>query len=86
MTERPKTSDYCTIIEPHEGELMAVPRYLSAVKARALTDYDGFGYAAKDGMMADFAASLPHSELEIKPSQGSKRIPEDATHIVWYNR
>jgi hypothetical protein len=62
---------------PSYGDLMTVKEYLSNVKCGGFIDYDGFGQPAKDGKMADVA---------ISPSSGSFDIPEDATHIVWYNR
>lgn len=40
-------------------------------------DYDGFGYAVKDGK-AD-------TNSHIKPSRASDISP-DATHVVWFNR
>jgi hypothetical protein len=43
----------------------------------AFIDYDGFGHPVKNDL-ADFS-------IEIKPSRVSD-IPDDATHIVWYNR
>lgn len=40
-------------------------------------DHDGYGFSIKDGK-ADRA-------IIIRPS-GLGKIPDDATHIVWYNR
>lgn len=46
-------------------------------KDRLFTDYDGFGHPVKN--------SLVDCSIEIKPSRVGE-IPNDATHIVWYNR
>lgn len=40
-------------------------------------DYGGFGYPIKD--------SKAYRTIIIKPSR-LEEIPEDTTHIVWYNR
>lgn len=40
-------------------------------------DYDGFGHPVKDRKC--------DPDIYIKPSKRHE-IPEDATHIVWYNR
>lgn len=41
-------------------------------------DYDGFGHPMKDGFI--------DQKIWVRPSDRSTSIPEDATHIVWYNR
>lgn len=41
------------------------------------TDYDGFGYPVRDGM--------EDTSIRIYPSE-LKKIPNDATHISWYNK
>ena len=59
------------------GEIMTVDNFRDAVAAGAFIDYDGFGYPVKNGKYDD--------DFVIIPSQVSK-IPDDATHIMWFNR
>lgn len=61
----------------NEDDVYTVEEFLSLVRAGSFIDYDGFGHPVKDGK-ADI-------DIEIKPSM-PERIPEDATHIVWYNK
>lgn len=58
------------------GDLMTVEEFKSCVKSGGFIDYDGSGNAVKDGML---------DRRDIFPS-AVKTIPEDATHINWYNR
>jgi hypothetical protein len=60
-----------------EDDVYTVDEFRNLVEAGMFIDYDGFGHPVKDGK-AD-------SGINIYPSQVSK-IPEDATHIVWYNQ
>lgn len=60
-----------------EDDVYTVEEFIGCVKCGAFIDYDGFGYPVKD--------KLADTTIEIKPSK-LYRIPEDATHIVWYNR
>ncbi len=62
---------------PDYGDLMTVEEFREAVKIGAFTDYDGHGIAAKNGMCS--------RERHIYPSTVDQ-IPEDATHIVWFNK
>lgn len=62
---------------PDFGDVMTVEHFRASCKAGAFIDYDGFGNPAKDGKVA--------GRLEIQPSR-LHEIPEDATHIVWFNR
>ena len=59
------------------GDLMPVDEFIAACKMGAFIDYDGYGHAVKDG--------LYDPSRNIKPSY-LKNIPDDATHIFWYNR
>lgn len=61
-----------------EGDIMPVADYLKCVKNHFFIDYDGSGHPMKNGKI--------NRGIDIIPSQGSSRIPEDATHIIWYNR
>lgn len=61
---------------PEYGSLMTVEEWLDDVKRNLFIDYDGFGHAVKDGKCDSRA---------IYPSEAAE-VPEDATHIVWFNR
>lgn len=71
------THGYLEVIDPDLGYVFELQDYLDAVKEGLLVDYDGFGHPARGGMM--------NNRWYIKPSK-LEQIPEDATHIVWYNR
>jgi hypothetical protein len=60
-----------------EDDVYTVEEFKHFCRIGAFIDYDGYGHPVKDHM-AD-------NRITIKPSKLSK-IPEDATHIVWYNR
>lgn len=59
-------------------DVLTVDVFLDCVSCGGFIDYDGYGYPAKDGYY--------DRSLIIKPSNGGKLIPTDATHIVWINR
>lgn len=59
------------------GDLMTVKDFRDACKVGAFIDYDGFGHPVKRGKMA--------GEITVIPSKVDE-IPEDATHIIWFNR
>ena len=61
-----------------EGDLMPVVEYLECVKEGLFIDYDGFGHPVKD--------NKKDGEINIYPSDGALHIPDDATHIIWYNK
>ena len=63
-------------IPPTHGEVMTVARFKELVKDGSFIDYDGFGHPAK--MTMDIYQAISPSTVDL--------IPEDATHIVWYNR
>jgi hypothetical protein len=60
-----------------EDDVYTVEEFREHVKSGSFIDYDGHGRPVKDGM-AD-------RTMIIQPSTVDE-IPEDATHIVWYNR
>ena len=62
---------------PEYGDAMTVEEFKDDVNTGCLIDYDGFGHPMKDGKMA--------GHLDIYPSRVDI-IPEDATHIIWFNR
>jgi hypothetical protein len=60
-----------------EDDVYTVEEFLNCVKTGLFIDYDGFGYPVKD--------KLADKSIMIKPSKVFQ-IPDDATHIVWFNR
>jgi hypothetical protein len=60
-----------------ENDVYTIQEFKACCDHGAFIDYDGFGFPVKD-KMAD-------PGIEIKPSK-LQDIPEDATHIVWFNR
>jgi hypothetical protein len=61
-----------------EDDVYTIEEFEEYVDSGAFIDYDGFRYPVKD--------SLCDPEIIIKPSSFKEILPEDATHIVWYNR
>lgn len=61
-----------------EGDIMTVADYLDCVENGMFIDYDGSGHPMKDGKI--------DRKIDIYPSNKRHGIPEDATHICWYNR
>lgn len=60
-----------------EEDVYTVKEFLECCACGAFIDYDGWGNPVKDG--------LRDLSIEVRPSK-LHLIPEDATHIVWYNR
>ena len=84
---RPTTANYVRKFSPDEGDLMTVEEYLEAVECGAFIDYDGMGEAVRDGLAGEYPVCPETGWPDwIKPSQGVEAIPEDATHILWFNR
>ena len=65
----------CGLID--EDEVYTVDEFKKAVECNVLIDYDGYGYPVKN--------KLADPSIIILPSK-IDQIPEDATHIVWFNR
>jgi len=63
--------------EDDEDDVYTVEEFKEYVADGMFIDYDGHGYPVKDG--------LADATIIIFPSN-IKKIPNDATHIVWYNR
>lgn len=61
---------------PSYGELIDVKTFSADCCDYSLIDYDGHGHPVKDNKM---------SNQIIKPSKFVE-IPEDATHIMWFNK
>lgn len=60
-----------------EDDVYTVEEFVAQCKSGAFIDYDGFGWPVKVDM-ADKDICVYPSRLES--------IPQDATHIVWFNR
>jgi len=58
-------------------DVYTVAEFREACDCGTFMDYDGFGYPVKDHMI--------NTSITVIPSKVSK-IPEDATHVVWYNK
>jgi hypothetical protein len=58
-------------------DVYTVLDFRDAVKSGAFIDDDGYGYPVRNGLAND--------KIVIRPSQVTA-IPEDATHVVWFNR
>jgi hypothetical protein len=59
------------------SDVYTVEEFRGACRSGGFMDYDGFGYPVKDNMI--------NITISVNPSQ-VHLIPEDATHIVWYNK
>ena len=59
-----------------DDHVFTVDEFKECCLTGGFTNYDGFGYPAKNGKAA---------KVHIRPSTLEK-IPDDATHIVWFNR
>lgn len=62
---------------PEYGDVFTVEEFLQMVDMDCLIDYDGSGNPAKNGKM---------SKEYVYPSRARELLPEDATHVVWYNK
>ncbi len=60
-----------------EDDVYTVKHFMELCGDHSFVDYDGDGNPVKDGM-SDIS-------INIKPSR-LHEIPEDATHIIWFNR
>lgn len=58
-------------------DVYTIEEFKARVKSRQFIDYDGDGSPVKDNL-ADKGIWIHPSRLDL--------IPDDATHIVWYNR
>lgn len=60
------------------GDIFTLEEFLDCCDAGGFTDYDGFGHPIKDGKQC--------SHVAICPSERHWSIPQDTTHIIWYNK
>lgn len=61
-----------------DDDVYTIKEFRANVASNAFIDYDGHGYPVKD--------SLADPSIMIIPSTFEEELPNDATHIVWYNR
>lgn len=59
------------------GDVMAVKEWVECCEVGGFIDYDGFGKPMKEGLVA--CNCILHPSIR-------HLIPQDATHIEWYNR
>ena len=65
------------------ADIMTLKEFDSCVDSGAFIDYDGFGFPILDNgeaILDDW------DDNAIKPSDYKTWIPENTTHVVWYNR
>lgn len=61
-----------------EDDVYTVAEFMDHVREGSFIDYDGHGHPVRDG--------LADETIFINPSSAHALIPNDATHIVWFNR
>lgn len=71
-------AEYTELVDLDDCHLMTVDEFKKAVESGSYIDDDGDGYPVSDGKM--------DSEMLIRPSEAAYAIPDDATHIAWFNR
>ena len=60
-----------------EDDVYTVDEFRRYCQTDLFTDYDGSGHPVRE--------RLANRKIDVWPSK-LNRIPDDATHIVWYNR
>lgn len=70
-------------VDDSNGKLMTVEEFKNNCESGCLIDYDGMGDLVKDGeIVTPTEDGWPRW---IVPSKRDE-IPEDVTHVLWYNR
>lgn len=83
--EESKLSDIAnTTIDGHVGYLMTAGDFKEACDQGMFIDYDGHGDLVKNGKIVTKRNQDNHPQW-ISPSN-RHTIPEDVTHILWYNK
>ncbi len=62
---------------PNYGDVFTVKEFRELCTSHMFVDYDGHGHPARQQKMA--------REFRVKPSK-ARQIPNDATHVVWFNK
>lgn len=60
-----------------EDDVYTVQEFKDCCEDGGFIDYDGYGHPVRD--------NKSDNSIYIKPSE-LQNIPDDATHIVWFNR
>lgn len=84
---RPATAIYDRELDDLDREcLMTVEAYLESVESGGFIDDDGWGFPVKDGRKAvgDDGKGIV-GDYGLRPSEGTSKLPADASHVVWYN-
>lgn len=77
-----KKAIYEKRLDEDNGDVMTIEEFKGMVACGGITDYDGHGHPMKDGL-EDHGWYLYPSNVDPEDGDG---IPEDATHIAWYNK
>jgi len=69
--------NYTRLLKEYDfGDLIPVEKWLKECENGMFIDYDGSGYAVKDDMV-DLTKIYPSTR---------KSLPDDATHVIWFNK
>jgi hypothetical protein len=71
------STDNFGCVEKDEDDVYTIEEFKATCACHGFIDDDGYGHPVKNG--------LADESLVVRPSR-LDRIPESATHIVWYNR
>lgn len=74
-----------TTIDGHTGDLMTVKEFKECCECGGFLDYDGMGDLVKDGQIVTPKGAEGLMPDWIYPSKRNT-IPDDVTHILWYNK
>jgi hypothetical protein len=62
---------------PHYGDIMTRQEYVECVEEGLFIDYDGSGHPMRDGLMDKLTIVIPSKLSEL---------PDDCTHVIWFNK
>ena len=85
-------ANYTERLNEYDGQIMTINEFTDSVACGGYTDYDGYGYPVKNGMVdrkRNIYPSLVGTGKEMKswcPKHVDSDLPEDATHIIWFNK
>ncbi len=75
--DKNETTYIMDVSDKDDIDIQSIKEFKEACAMGSFIDSDGFGYPVKDGM-ANPSICITPSELH--------KIPENATHILWYNQ
>lgn len=70
---------------PNYGDVFTKQVFIGHCKSGMFVDYDGDGHPAIIPRKSPFAYGGMNSRIVVKPSRVAQ-IPEEATHVVWFNK